>query len=99
ARRRADREGLGRRRQARRQAVLRTGEGDDRRHPDEGRQVMKRLLPLMLVIACGPKPAPEPPAPTLPSDGTDHTAKLPPAPDAPKVVDAWQGHELIQPPA
>ncbi len=60
---------------------------------------MKRLLPLMVLVACGPKPAPEPPAPALPSDGADHTAKPPPAPDAPKVVDAWQGHDLIQPPA
>ena len=60
---------------------------------------MKRLLPLLWVVACGPKPAPEPPSPMLPSDGTDHTAKPPPAPEGPKVVDAWQGHELIQPPA
>ncbi|MBV8758019.1 MAG: insulinase family protein [Deltaproteobacteria bacterium] len=60
---------------------------------------MKRLLPLLGLLACGPKPAPAPPTPTLPSDGTDHTAKPPPAPDAPAVVDAWQGHELIQQPA
>ncbi|HSN29404.1 MAG TPA: pitrilysin family protein, partial [Kofleriaceae bacterium] len=59
---------------------------------------MKRLLPFLVLVACGPKPAPEPPAPALPTDGADHTAKPPPAPDASKVVDAWQGHELIQPP-
>ena len=60
---------------------------------------MKRLLALAIVAACGPKPAPQPPVPTLPSDGTEHVAKPPPEPETPKVVDPWAGHQLIQPPA
>jgi predicted Zn-dependent peptidase len=53
----------------------------------------------LLIAACGPKPAPAPPVPTLPSDGDAHVAKPPAAPDTPKVEDPWAGHELIQPPA
>lgn len=60
---------------------------------------MKRLLPFLLVAACGPKPAPTPPVPTLPTDGDAHVAKPEPALEQPKVADAWAGHELIQPPA
>ena len=63
---------------------------------------MKRLLPLLLVVsygACGPKAAPQPPVPTLPTDGDAHVAKPPPAPEQPKAVDAWIGHDLIKPPA
>jgi zinc protease len=60
---------------------------------------MKRLFALAIVAACGPKPAPQPPVPTLPSDGTAHTAQPPAAPETPKVVDAWAGHQLISPPA
>jgi zinc protease len=60
---------------------------------------MKRLLALAIVAACGPKPGPQPPVPTLPSDGTAHTAQPPAAPEAPKVVDAWADHQLISPPA
>ena len=56
---------------------------------------MKRLLPLLLVAACGPKPAPQPPVPTLPGDGDAHVAKPAPAPEQPKAVDAWIGHDLI----
>lgn len=64
---------------------------------------MKRFIALATVTACwaacGPKPAPQPPVPTLPSDGSDHTAKPLPAPETPKVVDAWAGHDLVTPPA
>ena len=59
---------------------------------------MKRLLALAILAACGPKPAPQPPVPTLPSDGTAHVAKPPPPSETPKA-DPWAGHELIQPPA
>ena len=60
---------------------------------------MKRLIPLLFVLACGPKPTPAPPIPTLPTGGDEHVAKPPPAPDTAKVSDPWAGHELIAQPA
>jgi zinc protease len=61
---------------------------------------MKRLLVVILVAACGPKPAPAP-IPTLPTDGTAHTAKpIDDTPAKPAANDAWAGRtDLIQPPA
>lgn len=61
---------------------------------------MKRLLPLVL-IACGPKPAPAP-IPTLPKDGDANITK-PIADDTAKPAatnDPWAGrNDLIAPPA
>ena len=59
-----------------------------------------RLIPLvlLLVAACGPKPAPTP-VPQLPGDGDANVAK-PVEPKTPTVVDAWAGKtNLIAPPA
>jgi predicted Zn-dependent peptidase len=62
---------------------------------------MKRLLGIVVIAtaACGAKATPPPPVPMLPSDGSEHTAKPPPAPETPKVVDPWAGKDLITPPA
>jgi zinc protease len=61
---------------------------------------MKRLLPLLLLIACGPKPTPAP-IPTLPKDGNANVAKPDDPTDAkPAANDPWAGrNDLITPPA
>jgi zinc protease len=65
--------------------------------------IMRTLLLMLAVAACGPKSAPAP-IPMLPGDGDDHVAKPPPA-KPPAATDAWTGrNDLIpgpvpQPPA
>lgn len=60
---------------------------------------MKRLLPVILLAACGPKPVPAP-VPALPSDGTAHVAKPVADETAKPVNDPWAGHtDLIPAPA
>ncbi|HUS32413.1 MAG TPA: insulinase family protein [Kofleriaceae bacterium] len=61
---------------------------------------MKRLLPVLALLACGPKPSPAP-IPTLPTDGSEHTAKpINDTPAKPAANDAWAGrNDLIQSPA
>jgi zinc protease len=58
---------------------------------------VKRLLALVVIAACGPKPTPVE-VPLLPTDGTAHTAK-PIAPPAKQKEDAWTGRtDLISAP-
>ncbi len=60
---------------------------------------MRALLAVLVVAACGPKPAPLP-VPRLPGDGDANVAKPPPAPTKPVVEDAWAGKtDLLTPPA
>ncbi len=55
--------------------------------------MMRTLLVIAVVAACGPKSAPAP-LPMLPGDGDTHVAK-PPPPKPPPPVDPWTGRELI----
>jgi predicted Zn-dependent peptidase len=60
--------------------------------------IMRKLLVMSVLLACGPKPAPAP-IPVLPGDGDSHVVK--PAPEKPPAAgDPWTGrNDLIVPPA
>src|SRR6476659_1053221 len=51
---------------------------------------MRALLAVVLIAACGPKPAPLP-VPKLPGDGDTNVAKPPPAPVHSAEDDPWMG--------
>ena len=58
---------------------------------------MRRILPLLLVVACGPKPGSSP-IPTLPGDGDRNVVK--PTVNKGAANDPWANrNDLIQPPA
>jgi len=60
--------------------------------------IMRKLLVMFAIAACGPKPAP-PPIPMLPGDGDSHVAKPPPV-KQPTASDPWTGRsDLIAMPA
>jgi len=63
--------------------------------------IMKRLLVMFAIAACGPKAAPPPPIPVLPGDGDTHVVKPPPPPVKPPApTDPWTGRgDLIAAPA
>jgi predicted Zn-dependent peptidase len=60
--------------------------------------IMRKLLVMSAVLACGPKPVPAP-IPMLPGDGNAHVAKPPPV-KTPTAADPWTGrNDLIAAPA
>jgi predicted Zn-dependent peptidase len=58
--------------------------------------IMRKLLVLSVVAACGPKPTPAA-IPMLPGDGDRHVVKPSPAPAKPAATDPWTGRTDLIP--
>src|SRR5262249_16888788 len=93
--RRRDRQDLGRRHPARRQAIPFPGPRHRRGHSSKGAVIMRRLPLLPVLTPSAPKPAPAP-IPLLPGDGDTHVVK-PPPPKPPAEPDPWTARSDLIP--
>src|SRR5262249_14215322 len=98
SRSRRDRQSLGRRCPARRQAVPCHRPLHHGGHSSKGAMMMRKLFVMFVIAGCGPKPATAP-LPVSPGDGDPDAAQPPPV-KQPAVADPWTGRsDLIASPA